>query len=124
MSDSFDTGVDFSLTREVSHTEAAHFYDAPERTTVEAAAAAVERPSVIISLSPEAKAAVQGVRADAVERSQREAIRGAKEIAAAAGVSEAQAVQAAQPTRSPPPAKGAALFQANLTAEKPTTSSE
>jgi len=77
-----------------------------------------ERPAYEISFSSEAKAALEAIRAKESDDRADRARQGAKEIAAAAGVSEAKAVDIAQPLRSPPPAKGVALFQANLSSGK------
>ena len=115
MSNGFDDGYDVAAVRGVGHDQPAHWGD--DHVTAHAASAIAAptpgstREAVKISLSPEAKAVLETIERD---RAVEQARRGAKEIAAAAGVSEAKAVAAAQPTRSPPPAKGAALFQANL----------
>lgn len=77
---------------------------------------------VEITLSPEAQATLASINADrekTTERAER-AVQGAKEVAATAGVSEAEAVAAAQPLRSPPPAKGVVMFQANMGAAQST----
>ncbi len=74
-------------------------------------------PAFEITISPKAQAVLDGMRSAKTEEVRADVARqGAREVAAAAGVSEAEAVQAAQPLRSPPPAKGVVLFQANMTA--------
>lgn len=87
------------------------------RASEEAAAPkATETPGVEIVLSAEAKAALASIsvaREKGVERAER-AVQGAKEVATATGMSEAEAVAKAQPLRSPPPAKAVVLFQASL----------
>jgi len=117
MSSPPDDGYEVSLSREASYA-----YDTADRhhtarpvTQAEATAAPADQ-AVKITLSPEAQAAMAGMAGRTTERAQ--ATASAKEIAAVAGVSEATAVQAAQPKRAPPPAKGAALFQANLSADR------
>lgn len=116
MSGNYDRRIDVAPARDVGHEYPHAPSPRPVRETDAAAptpAVDARQPSVIVVLSPEAQAVLDGLRK--AERADL-ALRGAKEIAAAVGVSEAKAVQAAQPSRSPPPAKGAALFQANLAA--------
>lgn len=77
---------------------------------------ATENAGVEIVLSAEAQAALASIsiaREKDVERAER-AVQGAKEVATATGMSEAEAVAKAQPLRSPPPAKAVLLFQASL----------
>jgi|GEM_PF-2721393 len=116
MSSPSDDGFDVAGVRDVGADQAYHAGEiaAPARDDVPAARPDAPAEAVKISLSPEAKAAIEVIER---ARNAENAKRGAKEIAAVAGVSESQAVQAAQPQRSPPPAKGAALFQANLAAD-------
>lgn len=119
MSSGYIDSIDVSPTRDVGHENASSIAAQRLRAVEAAPVQAAAEPSVRITLSAEAKVALEGIRRAAEENAREDhAMRGAKEIAAAAGVSEAEAVQVAQPLRSPPPAKGAALFQANLTAEK------
>lgn len=117
MSSPTDDAYELSMSRDISHAYDVADHYAPQRvaTAAETVAAAPANEAVKITLSPEAKAAMEGIREKTAEREQ--ASQRAKEIAAVSGVSEAEAVHIAQPTRSPPPAKGAALMQANLTAE-------
>lgn len=112
MSDMLEESVRFSPTR-----GSITFHPSQQRNTAEAAAPkAVESPSVEIVLSAEAKAALQTLttaRAKGEERAER-AVQSAREVASATGMSEADAVAAAQPLRSPPPAKAVVMFQASL----------
>ena len=112
MDDSIDVGAVRDGAADYSVSSYRHVEESPEP-----AGGHGDSPSVTISISSEAKAAMETGRPDPAEV-RRKAMRDAKEIAAAAGVTEAQAVQAIQPSRNPPAAKGAALYQANLTSEK------
>jgi len=118
MSSPTDDGYEISPTRDAGYAyDVADHYSATQRATqAETVAAAPANVAVKITLSPEAKAAMAGMTHRAAD--QAKATASAKEIAAVAGVSEAKAVQATQPLRAPPPAKGAALFQANLSADR------
>ncbi len=124
MSNAFDDGYEISPIR-----DSGYGYDTPYRgeterhqpAAVSAATPTRVEESVIITLSPEAKVVLENIKHAEHSAETERAKRGAKEIAAITGVTEAEAVQVAQPLRSPPPAKGAALFQANLTAEKTNT---
>ena len=114
MSDMLEESVRVSPTR-----GSITFHPSQQRNSAEAAAPkAVESPSVEIVLSAEAKAALQTLttaRAKGEERAER-AVQSAREVASATGMSEADAdaVAAAQPLRSPPPAKAVVMFQASL----------
>ena len=112
MSNFLDEGAQISPIRP-SVAPAAHSHR--EATTEPQKAQAEESPAFEISISPEAKAALERIKQRETAERADQAMQGAKEIAAAAGVSETEAVHIAQPMRSPPPAKGVALFQANLT---------
>lgn len=118
MSSPNDDGYEILSARDASsaYGVADHYSATPRMTQAETVAAAPADVAVKITLSPEAKAAIAGQTNRAAEQAQ--ATASAKEIAAVAGVSQATAVQATQPTRAPPPAKGAALFQANLSADR------
>lgn len=113
MSNLLDDGAHVTSARGVANTVLNAQRELPARQQPQREVAA---PAVEITLSPEAKTALETLRSETSERAER-ARQGAKEIAAAAGVSESKAVHIAQPLRSPPPAKGAALFQANIVAE-------
>ena len=112
MSDMLEESVRVSPTR-----GSITFHPSQQRNTAEAVAPeAVEASSVEIVLSAEAKAALQTLttaRAKSDERAER-AVQSAREVASATGMSEADAVAAAQPLRSPPPAKAVVMFQASL----------
>ncbi len=112
-----DDGYDISAVRDVGYdygVRGGNGHEDVSRTQASDARAA--EPAVTIVLSKEAQAALERIkRSEQTDNTQR-AERSAREIAAAAGVSDATAKQAAQPMRSPPPAKGAALFRANLEA--------
>ena len=112
MSDMLEESVRVSPTR-----GSITFHPSQQRNTAEAAAPkAVDSPSVEIVLSAEAKAALQTLttaRAKGEERAER-AVQSAREVASATGMSEADAVAAAQPLRSPPPAKAVVMCQASL----------
>lgn len=116
MSSPMDDSIDVGAVREGAADYSASPYAHVEEVE-EPARGHGDSPSVTISISPEAKAAMEAGRPDPAE-TRRKAMQDAKAIAAAAGITEAQAVQAIQPSRDPPAAKGAALFQANLTSEK------
>ena len=124
MSNAFDDGFDVAPVRDVGHDYGGaardhHAEYEADRATAAAVVTYERAPAVKIDLSPEAKATLAAIENAERARAADQAHHAAKEIAAATGVSETEAVDAAQPLRSPPPAKGAALFQANLTAEKP-----
>lgn len=117
MSSSTDDGYEVALSAYAGHAHSFGGSQAALRTPAEAVAAAPATEAVKVTLSPEAKAALASMAdrpADRVEATAR-----VRELAAATGVSETEAAQLAQATRAPPPAKGAALFQANLTADRP-----
>lgn len=112
-----DDGFDISAVRDVGYDYGARtggdHEDVRRHEPMDARAA---EPAVTIVLSKEAQAALERIKRREEAGDAQRAERSAREIAAAAGVSDATAKQAAQATRSPPPAKGAALFRANLEA--------
>ena len=112
MSNVIDEGAHISPVRPPVAPAAMQYREAAAEAPM---ASAGGSPAYEISISPEAKAALETVKKQETAARAETAIQGAKEIAAAAGLSESEAVQLAQPLRSPPPAKGVTLFQANLT---------
>ncbi|MGZ0187505.1 MAG: hypothetical protein ACKVH0_05795 [Alphaproteobacteria bacterium] len=115
MSNMFDDGAHISPVRAATSPTQQHHREVAAR---DVQSVKVVEPAFKIDLSPEAKAALDGIREkETTERADR-AMQSAKEISATVGVSAEKAVDVVQPTRSPPPAKGVALFQANLSAGK------
>ncbi len=115
MSNAFDSSGSISAIR-AAQSVAQHRSPAmsPAHEPISPEAVAPADPAYKIKISPEAKAALENIRQREQAISSEDTASRAREVAVAAGVSQSEAQLVVQSLRSPPPAKGVAIFQVNL----------